>query len=126
MSTSLYVHIPFCKHRCHYCDFITTAGREKELPGYAEALQKEIRIANNYASKISLHSIYFGGGTPSLVSLESYSQILQAIRESYALTEDCEISLEANPGTINYDYLHGLRTLGFNRFSLGCAIHRHI
>ena len=119
MSTSLYVHIPFCKHRCHYCDFITTAGREKELPGYAEALQKEIRIANNYASNISLHSIYFGGGTPSLVSLESYSQILQAIGESYTLTEDCEISLEANPGTINYDYLHGLRSLGFNRLSLG-------
>ena len=119
MSISLYVHIPFCKHRCHYCDFITTAGREKELPGYAEVLKKEIRIAINYASKISLHSVYFGGGTPSLVSLESYSQILHAIRESYALTEDCEISLEVNPGTINYDYLRGLRSLGFNRLSLG-------
>ncbi|MBG0787044.1 MAG: radical SAM family heme chaperone HemW [Anaerolineaceae bacterium] len=119
MNTSLYIHIPFCKHRCHYCDFITTAGRERELPGYADALSKELRIANNYAPKITLHSIYFGGGTPSLVPIESFETILAAIRESYSLTQDCEISLEANPGTINAEYLHGLRSLGFNRLSLG-------
>ena len=98
MNTSLYIHIPFCKHRCHYCDFITTAGREAELPGYVDALVKEIRIANNDKNKIILHSIYFGGGTPSLISLEGYERILSAINESFELTEDCEISLEANPG----------------------------
>lgn len=119
MNKSLYIHIPFCKHRCHYCDFITTAGREVELPGYAEALQKEIRIVNNSPNEISLHSIYFGGGTPSLVPLASYERIFRAIRESYTLTEDCEVSLETNPGTITFEYLQGLRSLGFNRLSLG-------
>ena len=119
MNTSLYIHIPFCKHRCHYCDFITTAGREGELPGYVDALANEIRIANNTENKIHLRSVYFGGGTPSLVSLSSYAQIFDAIHESFELTEDCEISLEANPGTINEAYLAGLRKLGFNRISIG-------
>ena len=119
MNTSLYIHIPFCKHRCHYCDFITTAGREVELPGYVDALIKEIRIANNNNSKIVIHSIYFGGGTPSLISLNGYKRILSAISETFKLTEDCEISLEANPGTIKYDYLLGLRKIGLNRISIG-------
>jgi oxygen-independent coproporphyrinogen-3 oxidase len=119
MNTSLYIHIPFCKHRCHYCDFITTAGREAELPSYVDALVKEIRIANNVNKKILLHSIYFGGGTPSLISLNGYERIISAIDESFKVTEDCEISLEANPGTINYDYLLGLRKIGLNRISIG-------
>ena len=119
MNHSLYVHIPFCKHRCHYCDFITTAGREGELPLYAESLIKEIRIANQHAEKISLHSIYFGGGTPSLMALKDFEKVLEAIRQSYELTADCEISLEANPGTLHADYLRGLHALGFNRLSLG-------
>ena len=119
MKTSLYIHIPFCKHRCHYCDFITTAGREAELPGYVDALIQEIRIAFSADRKINLHSIYFGGGTPSLVSLKGYEQVFNAICDSFELTEDCEISLEANPGTIDYDYLVGLRNIGFNRISIG-------
>ncbi len=85
----------------------------------SDAVSKELRIANNYPSKINLHSIYFGGGTPSLVSLKSFEKVLCEIRTSYELTEECEISLEANPGTINPDYLDGLRSLGFNRLSLG-------
>jgi oxygen-independent coproporphyrinogen-3 oxidase len=119
MNHSLYLHIPFCKHRCHYCDFITTAGREGELPVYVESLVKEIRIANNNQEKFTLHSIYFGGGTPSLMSLQDYEAIFEAIRQSYTLTADCEISLEANPGTIGLDYLRGLHDLGFNRLSMG-------
>jgi oxygen-independent coproporphyrinogen-3 oxidase len=119
MNHSLYLHIPFCKHRCHYCDFITTAGREGELPVYAESLVKEVRIANNDQKKLTLHSIYFGGGTPSLMSLQDYEAIFEAIRQTYTLTADCEISLEANPGTIQLDYLRGLHDLGFNRLSMG-------
>jgi len=119
MNYSLYVHIPFCRHRCHYCDFITTAGREGELPLYADALVKEVRIANQYPEKIPLHSIYFGGGTPSLMALKDYQKVFNAIRQGYTLTADCEISLEANPGTIHADYLKGLHALGFNRLSIG-------
>ena len=119
MNHSLYLHIPFCKHRCHYCDFITTAGREGELPVYAESLSEEIRIAKNNKEKFTLHSIYFGGGTPSLMSLQDYEAIFEAIRQTYTLTADCEISLEANPGTIQLDYLRGLHDIGFNRLSMG-------
>ena len=89
------------------------------MPLYAESLIKEIRIANQNTEKISLHSIYFGGGTPSLMALKDFEKVLEAIRQSYELTADCEISLEANPGTLHADYLRGLHALGFNRLSLG-------
>jgi oxygen-independent coproporphyrinogen-3 oxidase len=119
MNYSLYVHIPFCKQRCHYCDFITYAGKESLIPGYIQALIQELRIVYTHLPKISLHSIYFGGGTSSLISLSHYQKLLKVIRAQFILADDCEISLEANPGTVSLAYLQGLRTLGFNRISFG-------
>lgn len=119
MSISLYIHIPFCQHRCHYCDFNTFAGYEALIPEYLNALFEEIRIVKNYLPNTTLHSIYFGGGTPSLISAHQYQSILSNIRNYFLLTNDCEISLEANPGTISVDYLSQLYDLGFNRISIG-------
>lgn len=119
METSLYVHIPICKHRCHYCDFNTYTGNEHLLSEYIESLIREIRIVNEYYEDLSFKSIYFGGGTPSLVSSSSYRKLISAIDQSSTILPDCEISLEANPGTITQPYLSELREIGFNRISLG-------
>ena len=119
METSLYVHIPFCKSRCHYCDFNTYTGKENLLPAYFDALISELRIVIEYYPDISLKTIYFGGGTPSLVSISSYQKLISEIEHYFTLRPDCEISLEANPGTITPAYLSGLRALGFNRISIG-------
>ena len=85
---------------------------------YARALAQEIRFAGRRVGS-EAHSIFFGGGTPSLTPLDSLSRIFAAIRESFALTGDCEITLEANPGTVTLEYLAGLRSLGVNRLSFG-------
>jgi len=117
---SLYIHIPFCVHRCAYCDFNTYAGQESLIPTYVGALCREIEIvAHSAAERLSAHTIFFGGGTPSLLSAVQFESILKTIRATYNLTTEAEISLEANPGTITLDSLRDLRGLGFNRISLG-------
>lgn len=119
MNYSLYIHIPFCEHRCNYCDFNTFAGIKDKIPEYVSALAEEIRIVNIKSRKHSIHTIYFGGGTPSLINLTLYRKLYSSIKNCCMLTEDCEISLEANPGTLTPEYLQGLRRLGFNRISIG-------
>ena len=89
------------------------------MPAYVDSLCEEIRIANKDSRDLHLHTIYFGGGTPSLILLDAYEKILSSLHDAYFITEDCEISLEANPGTISKEYLAGLFSLGFNRLSLG-------
>jgi len=120
---SLYVHVPFCQVRCAYCDFNTYAGLDDLMAPYARALVKEIRMvgqgAGERGSRGEVQTIFFGGGTPSLLPLELHTEIFAALRESFALTPDCEITLEANPGTVSRAYLDGLRALGVNRLSFG-------
>ena len=119
MNYSLYVHIPFCKQRCHYCDFNTYAGEESLIPDYVFSLMNEFRIVSEQLSGIGLHSIYFGGGTPTLISALHYQQLMEVIFRQFSISQDCEISLEANPGTISLTYLKQLRDIGFNRVSIG-------
>jgi oxygen-independent coproporphyrinogen-3 oxidase len=117
---SLYLHIPFCRHRCAYCDFNTYAGQEQFLPSYVEALCREIESVGRSASeRISVHTVFFGGGTPSLLSPNQFASVLQAIRKHFDLQADAEITVEANPGTILPANLHELRGLGINRLSFG-------
>ncbi|MCC7361656.1 MAG: radical SAM family heme chaperone HemW [Anaerolineales bacterium] len=117
---SLYLHLPFCQVRCAYCDFNTYAGLNDLIPAYAAALEQEIRAVGQAAgAKLPVHTIFFGGGTPSLVPLEHYSALFAALRQSFDLTPGCEITLEANPGTVDAVYLAGLRALGVNRLSFG-------
>jgi oxygen-independent coproporphyrinogen III oxidase len=116
---SLYIHIPFCVKRCAYCDFNTYAGQSSQLPNYINALAKEIRASANLTQeRVSLHTIYFGGGTPSLISAKQFETLFRVIRDNFEL-KDPEISLEANPGTLSLDYLKDIHALGFNRISLG-------
>jgi oxygen-independent coproporphyrinogen-3 oxidase len=117
---SLYFHIPFCTHRCAYCDFNTYAGQEDSIPAYVEALQKEIHcVGNATPAEIQVHTIFFGGGTPSLLSACQLEIILGSIHSSFAVATETEISLEANPGTCSREFLQDIKTLGFNRISFG-------
>jgi len=133
MNYSLYFHIPFCVHRCAYCDFNTYAGQEALIPAYVEALVSEIEAVGRSApERLPVHTIFFGGGTPSLLSTEQFEKILSAVRDNFELrpVQDqhnrvttsvltTEASLEANPGTVSLAFLQGLRQAGFNRMSLG-------
>ena len=119
MNYSLYFHIPFCTHRCAYCDFNTYAGQESLIPAYVEALCREIEmVAASAPARLPVHTIFFGGGTPSLLTPKQFEQILQTVRDLFNLS-NLETSLEANPGTVTLDSLHGLRLAGFNRISFG-------
>lgn len=119
-SYSLYLHIPFCRHRCAYCDFNTYAGLQALIPDYVSALCAEARwLAEISGERLPFHTIFFGGGTPSLLPTHELERILTALNQAFELLPGSEISLEANPGTLHLDYLRGLRSLGVNRLSLG-------
>ena len=117
---SIYFHIPFCVHRCEYCDFNTYAGRDNLIPAYVDALSKEvIAVTKNIKEILEVQTIFFGGGTPSLLSLGQLADLFKSIRSCFSVIPKAEISIEANPGTIDLEYLRGLQDIGFNRLSLG-------
>ncbi len=117
---SLYLHIPFCQKRCSYCDFNTYAGQEERIPAYLSALVQEITSVGGRApAKIRTHTLFFGGGTPSLLSAAQYETILKTIDEVYDLQPGLEATLEANPGTVSRSYLQSLKKLLFTRISFG-------
>lgn len=117
---SIYLHIPFCRHRCGYCDFNTYAGQDALIPAYVQALCREIEIvAGLLTDRLPVHTIFFGGGTPSLLPVEDVSKILEVLETCFDFQPDIEISLEANPGTLSLEWLKGLRASGVNRLSLG-------
>ncbi len=120
MDTSLYIHIPFCRHRCAYCDFNTYAGQEESIPAYVEALVREIAHVGRAApGDVAIHTVFFGGGTPSLLSAVQIRAILDAIRACFRLREGAEVTIEANPGTVTRAGLVELRQGGVNRISFG-------
>jgi oxygen-independent coproporphyrinogen-3 oxidase len=123
-TTSLYLHIPFCHTRCHYCDFNTYAGILPLREPYVRALLTEIELAG----KIAQHpdstprrsrTIFFGGGTPSLLTVSQITRLLNACFTAFAVDKDAEITLEANPGTLSQEQLAGIRAAGINRLSMG-------
>jgi oxygen-independent coproporphyrinogen-3 oxidase len=117
---SLYLHIPFCRHRCGYCDFNTYAGQENFIPDYVSALCREIELcAASTGQALPVHTIFFGGGTPSLLTPGQIERILLAVQAGFDLLPGLEITLEANPGTLSLEYLRQLHGLGVNRLSLG-------
>jgi len=118
---SVYIHVPFCVRRCLYCDFITYAGQQAWLPAYVEAAIKEVHLLGSSRAKTDepAQTVYFGGGTPSLLSIGQVKALLTAVERSFLLAENAEITLEANPGTLTLDYLRELRAIGVNRLSLG-------
>jgi len=118
-SLSLYLHIPFCSVRCSYCAFNTYTDLEELIPVYVEALCKEIGYLARINPHPSVQSIFFGGGTPSMITPKQYRLIFHTIRENFNLNSDAEISLESNPNDLSVAYLTELRQLGFNRLSIG-------
>jgi oxygen-independent coproporphyrinogen-3 oxidase len=117
---SIYLHIPFCTHRCAYCDFNTYAGIEDQIPAYVDAMCKEIEMAGKSAGeRISAHTIFFGGGTPSLLPVGQIERIISTLGRTFDLRPGLEVTLEANPGTVSLAYWRDLRSLGVNRLSLG-------
>jgi oxygen-independent coproporphyrinogen III oxidase len=115
----IYLHIPFCATRCHYCNF-ATGGYESDLARrYIAALSKEIEDAPSRPAMRSVDTLYFGGGTPTTLSIEQISGLVEACRNKFAIDPDAEITIEANPGSVTGDYLEKLRALGINRVSFG-------
>ena len=115
---SLYIHIPFCRTRCFYCDFNTFAGKERLIPDYTAAICSEIRRQKNYADA-PVCSVYFGGGTPSRLDLSDVDTILDAVRDTFEILPDAEVTFECNPCDVTADYAEGLSKAGVNRISLG-------
>ena len=116
---SLYLHIPFCSARCSYCAFNTYVDLNHLIPAYVDALCGELDAVAATRPKLETHTVYFGGGTPSLLNPRQFERLLQRIHDAVALSPLCEISLEANPDDLDVAYLRALRGLGFNRLSIG-------
>lgn len=119
--TSLYLHIPFCVRKCPYCDFFSTDRHSPALlTEYVNLLLRQLELAASAGVRRGpLTTIFFGGGTPSLLTPDQIGRILQAAATRFGFVADCEISLEANPGTLSLESLAGYRAAGVNRLSLG-------
>ena len=119
LETACYIHIPFCEHKCIYCDFYSIITSDN-IQAFLKSLKKEI---NHYAEKYSggreLISIYFGGGTPSLMQPEYILEIIENLKVKFKVRNDAEITLETNPGTVSLEKLKMFRNAGINRISIG-------
>ena len=116
-DVSVYVHIPFCARNCAYCAFYSQCGDESVHKAYAEAVCRNIRAYNG--RELSCGTVYFGGGTPSVTAPQIIEQILSAVRESFALSDGAEITIEANPDSADYEKLRAYREMGIDRISFG-------
>ena len=114
----LYIHIPFCNSKCAYCGFYSLPSL-KLKERFLEALKTEIVARKGYLHGETVNTVYFGGGTPSLLSIKEISELLHLINETFPVRIGPEITLEANPDTLSLEYLKGLRQLGVNRLSIG-------
>jgi len=118
-SIALYVHIPFCETKCPYCDFNTYAAIEPLMPAYGKALQSEIALWGALLHNPEVHSVFFGGGTPSYLPAERIQSAMQTIRSAFSLQPDAEVTLEANPGDFTARKLDAYLACGVNRLSIG-------
>lgn len=114
----LYLHIPFCFSKCAYCGFYSQPSVKRKTE-FLEVLKREIVTRRDYLHGETVETIYFGGGTPSILSMEEVQSIVNVLRNTYEVDQEAEITLEANPDTLSKEYLNGLRTLGVNRLSIG-------
>jgi oxygen-independent coproporphyrinogen-3 oxidase len=116
---SLYVHIPFCTAKCGYCDFNSYAGHDHLIPSYTETLVREAQLWRSATEARPVATVFFGGGTPSLMPLAEMRQIMDGLGSAFDIASGAEITLEANPGSLDESYLRGLLAAGFNRLSIG-------
>ena len=115
----IYVHIPFCRSKCDYCDFYSLAGREREMDRYQKALLAHMRETAPLAQGIPVDTIYFGGGTPSFYGAKRIRELLTHLHKLFQVEKDAEITVECNPDSVDLRELKILRKAGVNRISLG-------
>jgi oxygen-independent coproporphyrinogen III oxidase len=115
----LYLHIPFCKHKCGYCDFNAYAGMDRLMPDYIDAIERELSSARERSSFEPLETVYLGGGTPSLLPAELATRLLSFVRTNFDIAPDAEVTLEANPASTDETKLAAWLEGGVNRLSLG-------
>lgn len=116
---SLYIHIPFCVRKCLYCDFLSAAYPTELRAAYAEALNAEIKREAGFYRNRRVNTIFFGGGTPTLLTEEQLEELMETVWGNFDVAEDAEISMEMNPGTADWKKLVRMRQLGINRLSIG-------
>ena len=116
--SGIYIHIPFCKSKCAYCNFFSLVS-EKKINDYVNSLKREIVSRKDYLGGEKVKTIYFGGGTPSLLPTKYIDEILKILNNNFDLVSNPEITLEANPDTIDKEQLFELKLLGVNRISVG-------
>lgn len=115
----LYIHIPFCVKKCAYCDFLSGPASRERIEEYIQALKKEIESYGKFAEDYEVSTVFFGGGTPSLLSSEQMEMIMGAIKHIFLLQENAEITMEANPGTVTEERLKAYKKAEINRLSFG-------
>lgn len=115
----LYIHIPFCIKKCAYCDFLSWSGDEDQKEEYVRDLEQEIRSYKTFAADYQVSTVYFGGGTPSILETGQIERIMGALRQTFRIEKKAEITLEMNPGTARKEKLKVYRQLGINRLSIG-------
>ena len=116
----LYLHIPFCRSKCAYCDFYSLSGREDRMDAYTAALERHLIEVAPQEAQHSVDTVYFGGGTPSYLGEKRLAKLLKAVKKHYHVDPHAEITLEANPDSAgDWKALRALRRAGFNRISLG-------
>lgn len=113
----IYIHIPFCKSKCIYCDFTSFANKEKVVQKYIECLKKEIQ--QNKEDNSIIDTIYIGGGTPSFIESKYIKEILEILKSKFKIKQEVEITIEVNPGTVNEEKLNDYKIAGINRISIG-------
>ena len=118
-ALSLYLHIPFCSLKCSYCDFNSYAKLDDLVPDFVDALCAELALWAPIVRERPIETVFFGGGTPSLLPLQHIERIMATLRDHYALADGAEVTLEANPGTADGDYFAGILAAGVNRLSIG-------
>ncbi len=115
----LYLHIPFCVQKCKYCDFTSFVKSEDDIDEYVSLLERELDFVKRYTEGYYLDSVFFGGGTPSLLTEKNMELLMNKIKRSFYIDDDCEFSFEANPKTIQLKKLKAYKSFGFNRISMG-------
>lgn len=116
----IYIHIPFCTQRCSYCDFYKVISSDKQLiQNFVDSLIREIRLRKDYLKQEPIETIYFGGGTPSVLKTEQYQQIFDVLHTHFTICTHAEITMEANPDDLTATYLESISPLPFNRLSIG-------
>jgi oxygen-independent coproporphyrinogen-3 oxidase len=118
-SAGVYIHIPFCRSRCSYCDFATGIYQEQQAERYVSALVNELRDWEEVTAPVEVDTVYFGGGTPSMLTPRQVERILTAVYARFVVDAEAEVTMEMNPGTLSLETIRGYRSLGINRASFG-------